>query len=154
MLPHSLTTYILKVWLHGRLFSAILGDCGRWQWLQKGQLAVMEGDGDNRRGRLGLMSPTNEKSARWCDSGYFVQYFEEIADNCHWRPLFFVGLMMVVLGRAVIGRYGYFSLADKFNDIALYKCCVYLGPAACQQQFRFTQTCQAEALKTFELNYF
>ena len=45
------------------------------------QLAATEGDGDNRRRDVST-SPTNEKGGSAVgDSGRFVQFFEEIADN-------------------------------------------------------------------------
>ena len=72
----------VKPWLDGRLFSAILGDCGRRRRGRSGAIG-----GDLQRDVSTFL--TNEKDTRSPgDTGRFVQYFEQIADDRRPLPVF------------------------------------------------------------------
>ena len=72
----------LKPWLDRRLFSAILGDCVRWQRRQSGAIS-----GDLQRDVSTFL--TNEKGTRSpSDTRRFLQYFEQIADDHRPLPVF------------------------------------------------------------------
>ena len=74
--PPPLGAPYLKPWLDGRLFSAILSDCGQRQCGRSGAIG-----GDLWREVSTIL--TNEKWVRLAgNTGRFVQYFEQIADDC------------------------------------------------------------------------
>ena len=74
MLPNKKVQ--LKPWLDGRLFAAILGDYGQRQYGQSGAIG-----GDIKRDVSTILG--NGKGTRSTgNEGRFVQYFEQIADNC------------------------------------------------------------------------
>ena len=100
------TNDTLKPWLDGRLFAAVLGDCGQRQGRRSGTIGV-----DLHRDASTIL--TNEKGTRPpCNIGRFVQYFEQIADDRRWLHVF--------MGKAIIQPLFYAT-----NDVSLTYCCLW-----------------------------